>query len=165
MNNVAHVNNPRPSKSTMIEPTRTRNHEVATLDAADEDQMVARATLIDAVRAELSRARGLIAAEPTKAADALDVANDLVDTIENKLSDMVALAREAEEALGPAAIAFAVLDHRATEIGSVARERSSFNMAFGQAVADLQALLREAHDVTNDEHVSAREETREAAAE
>jgi hypothetical protein len=138
---LAHATNPRPSKSNDAIP--------------ETDEAPIRATLVDALHAEVARARAFLPAEPDKAADALDVIADLVSSIDTKLSNIVAMTREAEEYLAPAALAFAVVDRQASELHRGGKLRESFNHSIGMAVEDLHAILLEAGDIANDDEPTA----------
>lgn len=126
-------------------------------DARSNESGLLPATLIDAARAEAKRARELMATDGEQAAAALNVLDDLLRSVESKLSNIAGLAGGAEKQLGPAALAFAHVDHIAVSAllgGDVSEERAEFSLSIGEVMSHLRGITSALGDIANVEDAS-----------
>jgi hypothetical protein len=107
---------------------------------------ITEATLFEAIRAEVARVRTVLKADAEKAETSLETIEGMLDTIETKLEDIVGLVKEAEEHLGPAALAFASVDAIAPGDGD--EDRGTFSVSLGMVVACLRCVPVEIGNIT-----------------
>jgi hypothetical protein len=139
MKKVATAKASRPNKTA--EPLKS-----GMVSTAERDK----ATLFEAILAEVDRARRMLRRHPDKVETSLEAIEGLVVGCEKTLDSISALADEAQERLGPAALAFASLDRLAQDgfIGGTGSSyRDSFMMALGGAIEDLRCIRNEVESI------------------